>query len=213
MFITGCAPQFHQSLCQLLATKCGDVEEWDSQPDPNLMTVVFKSMDALAVARGFDGMPFGSRDSRLLIRVADEQEGGRKGMLLLAAPPNADQLSAAETIKRRRRELMELFNGPSESTSDGKTQTSQLEGDTKDMLNNLCYRQCKALSILTSSYNQILDADIEKVEEQISLFQSVLEKQKARQGYQRGIGFHSSSVSTGPPLEFEEISRKAKKKQ
>ncbi|CAD2221341.1 hypothetical protein AGDE_00742 [Angomonas deanei] len=148
IYITNVGADDVEDLVQLMLARCGAVEAWDY--DGDRATVVFQSMNSMSTALAFDGMTFVDLSRRIVVwKASDPPPPEATSQLRISAPATTAPVDEAELEERRavRRERVAALAELMDATKDAAK--NSLEVDNAKKLDALCYRQLKALCVLT----------------------------------------------------------------
>lgn len=172
VYVAQCVEDAREDFVQLLMQKCGAVDGWDVLD--NRIVVVFQSMNSVSTALTFSGMSFVDLTSKIVVWKATE------------APPAAlisQQLSIAgrdlekeeaerqtrRAIRLQRRAAFQAALGDDLDVSD-YTKPEMRE----QQLKGLCYRQLKALCIITADVLAQKEMELEFKKKNLAVTRSVV---------------------------------------
>ncbi|KAG5499694.1 hypothetical protein JIQ42_05175 [Leishmania sp. Namibia] len=191
VYITACPEDSQEDLLHLLLKRCGAIEAWDAVD--GRLTVVFQSMNSVSNALTFHGLSFVDLSKKICVwKATDAPPAEAVQQLAIQGSSSTTEAAPAEAVsteeedarraqrKERRAALQQILNSGAADIVD----TSSPEGRRAKVI-ELCYRQLKALCVLTAAAVKDAKAELEEKKENLSRLQDLIRSQEAATKRQR----------------------------
>ncbi|CAJ1043930.1 hypothetical protein Q4I32_004876 [Leishmania shawi] len=185
VYITACPEDSQEDLLHMLLKRCGAIEAWDAA-DGRLI-VVFQSMNSVSNALTFHGLSFVDLTRKICVWKATDAPPAEAAQQLaiegssLTTEVDLEEATSSEAEdarrtqrKIRRAALQQILN----STATDAVDTSSPEGRRAKMM-ELCYRQLKALCVLSAAAVKDAKAELEEKKENLARLQDLIRTQEA----------------------------------
>ncbi|CAJ1989837.1 hypothetical protein conserved [Leishmania donovani] len=185
VYITDCPEDSQEDLLHMLLKRCGAIEAWDVVD--GRLVVVFRSMNSVSNALTFHGMSFVDLTRKICVwKATDAPPAEATHQLAIqggsataeAAPMEATSTEEEDSRRAQRKErraaLQQILNSGVADLVD----TSSLEGRQAKMT-ELCYRQLKALCVLSAAAAKDARAELEEKKENLARLQDLIRTQEA----------------------------------
>ncbi|KAG5502023.1 hypothetical protein JKF63_04300 [Porcisia hertigi] len=180
VYITACPEDSQEDLMHMLLRRCGAIEAWDAVD--GRLTVVFQSMNSVSNALTFHGLSFVDLTKRICVWKATDAPPAEATQQLAiqgnipnteAAPVemvSTEEEESRRTLRKERRAaLQKILSGGTADCID----TSSSEG-RREKMRELCYRQLKALCVLSAAAVRDAKAELEEKRENLARLQDLV---------------------------------------
>ncbi|KAG5476544.1 hypothetical protein LSCM1_04259 [Leishmania martiniquensis] len=191
VYITGCPEDSQEDLLHMLLKRCGAIEAWDAV-DGRLI-VVLQSINSVSNALTFHGLSFVDLTKKICVwKATDAPPAEAAQQLAIQAGSSTTEAAPAEAAsteeedarraqrKERRAALQQILNNGAADV----VNTSSPEG-RRTKMTELCYRQLKALCVLTAAALKDAKLELQEKRENLARLQDLLRTQEAATKRQR----------------------------
>lgn len=186
VYITDCPDDSYEDLVRLLLQRCGAVEAWDVVD--GRVIVVFQSLNSVSNALSFHGMSFVNLATKIAVwRATEPPPAAARQQLAIAqkgdaadvAPEDseeAEEQRQRQMVRRERRAALQQLLKQNVELSD----TVNSPERRQQRLQELCWRQLKALDILTKNALKEAKAELAAKQMHLDRLRELVESTKAR---------------------------------
>ncbi|GET89611.1 hypothetical protein, conserved [Leishmania tarentolae] len=191
VYITACPEDSQEDLLHMFLKRCGAIEAWDAVD--GRLVVVFQSMNSVSNALTFHGMSFVDLTKKICVWKATDappaeathQLSIQEGSATTEAIPTEVKSTEEEDLRRaqrkeRRAALQQILKSGAADLAD----TSSPEGRRAKMT-ELCYRQLKALCVLSAAAAKDARAELEEKKENLARLQDLIRTRESAAKRQR----------------------------